>query len=216
VGRVDPVIRCPWLPDAVLRTHGCYGFYKLCRTKSVMSKLACSAGIDKGPVCGPQAHDDVHLCATGRTESRERFRGYALSRPEIDGVCLHDQQAEGGGRDGTAGMEKAEMTDFHEAIGQDVLEEPTEKFHDVEVGGAWARTARFTVGDGDGAVLERNDAAVGDGDLEDRGGAVCEGRVAVGVGLAVDVPVDVPDQWVDLCQQSSLVHIFFEARTVNG
>jgi len=33
-------------------------------------------------------------------------------------------------------MEKAEMTDFHEAIGQDVREEPAEKFHDVEVGGA--------------------------------------------------------------------------------
>jgi hypothetical protein len=216
VGRFDPVIRCPWLPDAVLRTHGCYGFYKLCRTTVVMSKLARSAGIDKGPVCGPPAHDDVHLCATGRTEGRERCRGYALRRPEIDGVGLHAQPAEGGGRDGTAGMEQAEMTDFHEALGQDGLEEPAEKFHDVEVGGAGARTARVTVGEGDGAVLERNDAAVGDGDLEDIRGEVLAGRRAVGIGLAVDVPVDVPDQWVDLCQQSSLAHIFFEERTVNG
>jgi len=38
----------------------------------------------------------------------------------------------------------------------------------------------------------------------------------VGVGLAVDVPVGVPDQWVDRRQQSSLGHLFFEERAVNG
>ncbi len=181
-----------------------------------MAKLPRSACIDTGPVCGPQAHDDAHLCATGRTEGSERCRGYALRRLAIDGVCRHDHQAEGGGRDGTAGMEKVAMTDLHAASGQDVLEEPAKKCHDVEVGGAWARTARCTGGDGDGAVLERNDAAVGDGDLEDIEGEVCEGRVAVGVGLAVDVPVGVPDQWVDLLQKSSLVHSFFEESAVHG
>jgi hypothetical protein len=51
-------------------------------------------------------------------------------------------------------MKKAEMPDFHEAIGQDVLEEAAEKFDGVEVGGAWARTARFAVGERNGAVLE--------------------------------------------------------------
>jgi hypothetical protein len=35
----------------------------------------------------------------------------------IAGVGLHDHQAYGMGRDGTAGMEKAEMSDLHEAIG---------------------------------------------------------------------------------------------------
>ena len=49
---------------------------------------------------------------------------------------MHDHQAEGVRRDGTAGMEQAAMTDVHEAIGQDVLEEPAEKLHGVEVGGA--------------------------------------------------------------------------------
>ena len=108
------------------------------------------------------------------------------------------------------------MPDFHEAIGQDVLEEPAEKFHDVELSGAWARTARVTGGESAGAVCERNDAAVGDGDLEDVWSEVCEGRVAVRGGLAVDVPVGVPDQWVDLRQQSSLIHSFFEERALNG
>ena len=42
------------------------------------------------------------------------------------------------GRDGTAGMEKAEVSDFHEAMGQDMLEEPADKLDDVKGGGAWA------------------------------------------------------------------------------
>jgi hypothetical protein len=84
------------------------------------AQFCLSAGIDKGPVCGPQAHDNVHRGPTGRTTGRERFWGEALSRLAIEGVCLHDQQAEGVGRDATPGMEKAEMPDFHEALGQDV------------------------------------------------------------------------------------------------
>ena len=40
------------------------------------------------------------------------------------------------------------MPDFHKAIGQDMLKEPAETLHDVEVGGAWAYTAHFTVGEG--------------------------------------------------------------------
>ena len=67
------------------------------------------------------------------------------------------RQADGRERDGTAGMEKAEVADFHEAIGQDMLEEPAEKLHDVEVGSAWTCTAHFPVGEGDGAVLEADE-----------------------------------------------------------
>ena len=97
-----------------------------------------------------------------------------------------------------------------------MLEASAEQLHGVEMGSAWAGTAACTGGEGDGAVRARDDAAVGDGDCEDRGGEGGEGRVAVGVGLAVDVPMGVPDQGVDLRQQSSLVHIFFEERAVHG
>ena len=72
--------------------------------------------------------------------------------PSLGCACTI-MQADGRERDGTAGMEKAEVADFHEAIGQDMLEEPAEKLHDVEVGGAEAGTAHFPVGEGDGAVL---------------------------------------------------------------
>jgi len=34
-------------------------------------------------------------------------------------------------------MEKAEVSDFHEAVGQDMLEEPAEKLYDVKVNGVW-------------------------------------------------------------------------------
>ena len=117
--------------------------------------------------------------------------------------------------DGTSGMEKAEVADFHEAIGQDVLEEPAEKFHAVEVGSAEACTAHFPVGEGDCAVLEADETVVGDGDLEDRGGEVGEGGVAVVLGLTMDVPGDGPDLWVDVRQQSGLAHLFFEESAVD-
>jgi hypothetical protein len=131
-------------------------------------------------------------------------------------VSLPDQQADGREREGTAGMEKTEVPDFLKAIGQDMLEESPEKLDGVELGRTGADTAHFPVGEGHSTVLEAYDAAVGDGDLEDIGCEVGEGRVAVGVGLAVDVPVGLPDQWVDLRQQSSLIHICFEESAING
>jgi hypothetical protein len=67
-------------------------------------------------------------------------------------------------------MEKSEVADFHEAVREDVLEEPADKLYGVECGGAWACTAGFTVGEGDGVVCEAHDASVGDGDPEDVGG----------------------------------------------
>ena len=100
--------------------------------------------------------------------------------------------------------------------GQHVLEEPAEKLHDVKGGGSWACTARFTVGEGDHAVLEADDALVGDSDPEDRGGEVGEGGVSVVIGLTVDVPGDGPDLWGDLLQQAGLAHVCFENGAVDG
>jgi hypothetical protein len=90
-------------------------------------------------------------------------------------------------------MKKTAMTDFHKAIGQDVLEKPAEKLHAVKVHGAWACTANFTVGKRDRAVLEADETLVRDGDSEDIGGEVGESGVAVGLRLTVDVPGESPD-----------------------
>ena len=85
------------------------------------------------------------------------------------------------------------MADFHEAIGQDMLEEPAEKLSAVEVGGAEAGTAHFPVGECHGTIREADETAVGDGHLEDIRGEGGEGGVAVVVGLTVDIPGDGPD-----------------------
>jgi hypothetical protein len=134
----------------------------------------------------------------------------------IDGVCLRDHPAEGVRRDGTAGMQQAEVADFHEAVREHVLEEPAEKLHGVKGSGAWARTAKFTGGEGDGVVCETHEALVGDGDPEDRGGKGGEGGVSVVIGLRVDVPGEVPALWVDMLQESGVAHVFFEDGAGDG
>src|SRR5262249_36658836 len=153
------------------------------------------ACIEKSPVRGPQAQDDTPLSATRWAEADERWRGYVPSQRATDGVCLHDQQAEGVAREGTAGMEQAAVADLHEAVGQDMLEEPVDKRHDVKVRGAEACTTNLTVGDGDGAVCEADEAWVGDGAPEDIGGEGGEGSVSVGIGPTMDMPGEGPDLW---------------------
>jgi len=90
------------------------------------------------------------------------------------------------------------VADLHETGRQDVLEEPADKLDGVEVGGTLPSAAGFAVGEGDGAVFERDDSAIGDGDLEDIRGEVFERRMAVRIGLAVDIPGDGPDLRVDV------------------
>jgi hypothetical protein len=131
-------------------------------------------------------------------------------------VDLQDQAVDGRERESTAGMKKAEVADFHKAIGHDMLEEPAEKLHDIEVGSAWACTAHFPGGEGDRAVRERDNAAVGDGDLENIRGKVREGGVAVVMGLTMDIPRDGPDLGVDVFQPSGVAHLFFEEGAVDG
>jgi hypothetical protein len=113
-------------------------------------------------------------------------------------------------------MEKAEVADFLKAIGQDMLKESAEKLHDIEVGGAEACTPHFPVGEGDRTVRERDNAAVGESHLEDRGSEIGKGRGAVVIGLTVDVPRDGPDLGIDGRQQAGLSHRFLEESAGDG
>src|SRR5262245_55476593 len=83
-------------------------------------------------------------------------------------------------------------------------------------GGASACPARVPRGDGDGAGGQRADTPVGDSDPADLGGEVLEGRVAVWIGLTVDVPGGVPDLWVDVRQQASFGQLLFAQGAVDG
>jgi hypothetical protein len=187
-----------------------------CRSEPCQSKPWLATGINKRPVGAPQAQDEPHRYATRRTPSDEGLWGYDLNRLERGGAELQDHTTQGVRRDGTAGMLEAEVPDFHEAFREDVLEEAVDTRDDVESGGTLSSTTGFTVGEGDGAVVESHETLVGDGDPEDRGGEVGEGRVAIGPCLRMDVPGEVPDLWVDVFQQSGLAHVFFEEGTGDG
>lgn len=108
------------------------------------------------------------------------------------------------------------MTALHDTIGHDVLEQPAEQLHAVEVGGAGACTAPLTGGDRDRAVLEADEAWVGDGDPDDRGGTGGEGGVSVGLRLTLDVPGAGPDLRGEVRQQAGVAPVVFAERTVNG
>ena len=215
-GGFTPAISPLGLLDGGMQAHGCRGLDTPCRTLLVRAKSGCSAGSNKVAVCGPSTHDDAQRGATGRPAGHEPLRRAGLGQLAIAGVCLHDQQAEGRERAGTAGMEKAEVADFHTALGSDVLEEPAEKPHDVEVGSAWACTAHFPVGEGDRALCEADKTLVGDSDLEDIGGEGGEGGAAMVIRLTVDVPGDGPALGGNGLEPSGLAHLFFAERTVDG
>jgi hypothetical protein len=95
-----------------------------------------------------------------------------------------------------------------------MLEELAEKLHGLVGGGAGARTAHFPVGEGDRTVREADETVVGDGDPANIGGEGGEGGVSVVIGLTMDVPGDGPALWVEVRQQSGLVHIFVKESAV--
>ena len=142
-------------------------------------------------ICPPQ----------GGAAGADRFRGFVLRGLAIDGGCLRDHPAEGGGRAGPAGMQQA--------VGQDMREEPAETLQSVEARGAWTCMVGCAGGEGNGAIRERDDTARGDRPCEDVRGEVCQGGVGVWRGLAVAVPGGRSALWGALLQQAGLAHVFF-------
>ena len=130
--------------------------------------------------------------------------------------ALQDHQPDGVSFESTAGVHEAKVPHFHKAVGEDMLEEPTEKRHSIEAHGASTCTAGFAVGEGNGPVRKRDDTAIGDCHFEDIRGEVFQGGMGVWSGLAVDVPGDGPNLWVDVLQQSGLAHGFFDDGSVDG
>src|SRR2546428_5106617 len=113
-------------------------------------------------------------------------------------------------------MVKVAMTYSHTDIENKVLENPAEQIHAVDVGGAWACPAHCTGGARDRAVLEADEAWVGDGDPEDRGGKGGAGGVSVGRRLTLDVPGEGPALGGDVRQQAGVAPVCFAERTVKG
>lgn len=71
----------------------------------------------------------------------------------------------------------------------------------------------FAVANQHGAILEANDAGVGDSDFEEVGGEIFQSRLTGGDRLGVDVPVDLPELGWDLIEQFVLLHEITEFGT---
>ena len=84
------------------------------------------------------------------------------------------------------------------------------------MGSTLSSAAGFTIREGDGAVLEGDDAAIGDGDFKDIGGEVFEGGGPIGIGLAMHIPVGMPDLGVDAVEEFGFGHLLFEESPVDG
>lgn len=91
-----------------------------------------------------------------------------------------------------------------------MLQESADELHDFEGEDSWAVTVRFAIANENGAVLDIDDARVGDRDFEDVRGKVFEASFARRYRLAVDVPVDVPDFRGDLIEETGLGHLIAE------
>ena len=82
-----------------------------------------------------------------------------------------------------------------------MLQESADELHDFEGKDSWAFAVRFAIANEHGAVLDFDDARVGNRDFEDVGGKVFEASFAGRYRLAVDVPVDLPDFRGDLIER---------------
>jgi hypothetical protein len=166
-------------------------------------------------VTGPDAAQDDERGATAGTGHLRRCGGGASRRLQGGAGWPGDHLSEAVGCDATGGVQKAAVAHLHAARRPDRLEEAAHKLKDVEAGGARPGTAWFAGGEGDDAILQADDAPVGDGHFEDLGRQGCEGGGAMGRGVAVDVPWGGPDVGSDLCKLSGSAHLLFEERAVD-
>jgi hypothetical protein len=120
--------------------------------------------------------------------------------------------ADGVGGEATGGMQTAVVAPLHEAPWRDMVEDTVHQLKDVEARGAWTGPAGLAGGEGDAALLQADEAPVGEGDCADRGRQGWQGGGAWGSGRAVDVPWGRPDVWVDLCTLAGSVPRLFEER----
>lgn len=125
---------------------------------------------------------------------------------QIEAIAELDESAHGIETHLAVGVHEAEVADFHEACGEHVLQEAPDELHDVECHGAQPGGPWLLIAKGDGSILHSHDAAVGDGHLEDIGSEVFQARGAFAHGLAVHVPVCVPDLMGDLTFEAGSLH----------
>jgi hypothetical protein len=199
--RFAPPLQLPESPDTATRAHASLslagaGVPRGVGPHGLLSPWIDTRSLRRQPPCADQP-------CPATVWARYRRRGGVLRgawlRRHVVGLGPHAPDSRR--VDGTAGAQKANMSDLHAARGQDVVQDPAQKLHDVKLGGARAGAAGLAGRAGADTVLERDHTAVGDGHCADRGGEGRQGRGAVRVGLAVHVPGGVPALWGALVDQ---------------
>jgi hypothetical protein len=87
-----------------------------------------------------------------------------------------------------------------------MLEEAADELDGVESENSLSMAVGFAVTNEHGAILDTNDAGIGDGDLEDIGGEIFESGFTGGHRLGVDIPICLPDLGRDLIEEFALFH----------
>lgn len=139
--------------------------------------------------------------AAERVASRLYFSGGQIGS---EAVAQFDQRANALERDLAIGVHEAVVADFHKTCGQDMLEEAADELHGIESKSSRSLAVRLAIANEHGAVVEVQDAGIGDSDLEDIGGEIFESSLTGARGLAVNVPICLPDVGRDLLQQFGL------------
>src|ERR1700722_9686778 len=108
---------------------------------------------------------------------RHRLRVEQKQQPGAGGILAPD------------GMPQAEVADLVQALGQDMLEEAAHELLAGDAAGPPPVGFAMLVADGDGLIVEADNAGVGDRDAEDVAGEVIEhGLFALAPGRAMDDP----------------------------
>ncbi len=143
------------------------------RTEHLSLRQGVRGSWSLGPLRGNLADEQETTRAAARADPRtvRLFRA--------GGVCARlgskrrrltvekKQKSGAGGVLAFGGMPQAEVADLVQALGQDVLEEATQELRTGDAGGPPPVGFAMLVADGDGLVVETDDAGVGDGDAED-------------------------------------------------
>jgi hypothetical protein len=106
--------------------------------------------------------------------------------------------------------EQSVITDFDKILGQDVLEETTNKLLSRESREFDLIGSRILEGESDLTVGEREDAVVGDGDAKDVRGEIFEGCFSTTNRLTMNDPIFEPDLLVEEVEEVGLLQLVAE------
>lgn len=123
---------------------------------------------------------------------------------------LQDQLTDAVGVQDGAWAHEPEVPDLHESRGEDMLEEAPNELHDVEVDRSVTCASVLSMLEGNDAIFDFDDPAVGDGHFEDIRGKILQRSGAISNGLTVYDPVGFPDLCLELRKETGLIHLFFE------